>query len=196
VLSCCGDQTLEDVVTFPTFRASPSYGTRSLVLVGMMGAGKSSVGRRLAARLQLPFVDSDRMVEDAAQLSIQEIFEYYGEAAFRDCERRVIARLLETPSQVIALGGGAWTSAETREAVAAKGISIWLDVNLATLLERVQRRTSRPLLRNENPAAVLAKLDLDRRPIYALADIHMKIESGSQDRVVTDLIRALSFQLM
>jgi len=178
------------------FALRQAIGTRSLVLVGMMGAGKSSVGRRLAARLQLPFVDSDRMVEAAAQLNIQEIFEYYGEAAFRDCERRVIARLLETPSQVIALGGGAWTSAETREAVAVKGISIWLDVDPVILLERVQRRTSRPLLRNEDSAAVLAKLDLERRPIYALADIHMKIESGAQDRVVTDLIRALSFQLM
>jgi shikimate kinase len=173
-----------------------AIGTRSVVLVGMMGAGKSTVGRRLAARLQLPFVDSDRMVEDAAQLSIQEIFGYYGEAAFRDCERRVIARLLETPSQVIALGGGAWISAETRGAVAARGISVWLDVNPATLLERVQRRSSRPLLRNEDPAAVLAKLDLERRPVYALADIHMKIESGPHDRVVTDLIQALSFELM
>jgi shikimate kinase len=178
------------------FALRKAIGTRSVVLVGMMGAGKSSVGRRLAARLQLPFVDSDRMVEDAAQLSVQEIFECYGEAAFRDCERRVIARLLKTPSQVIALGGGAWTSAETRGAVAARGISIWLDVDLATLLERVQRRSSRPLLQNEDPAAVLAKLDLERRPFYALADIHMKVKFGPHDRVVDDLIRALSTQLM
>lgn len=167
-------------------------GARSIVLVGMMGAGKTSVGKRLAAHFNLAFVDSDREIENAAQCSVADIFEIYGEAAFRDCERRVVARILETPSQVVALGGGAWNNAETRAVVAAKGLSVWLDADIAILADRVRRRTSRPLLHNADATSVLLKLDRERRSAYALANVHVKAGVGPHDKVVTDLIRALS----
>jgi shikimate kinase len=173
-------------------RVRQFLGERSIVLIGLMGAGKTSVGRRLAARLRLQFTDSDQMIEAAANRSVQEIFESYGEQAFRDCEERVVARILQTPSQVIALGGGAWKSVDTRAAVAAKAVSIWLDPDLAVLIERVQRRNSRPLLRNCDAAHVLGKLDLERRPLYAQADIHMRVTPGPHERVVDDLVETLS----
>jgi shikimate kinase len=172
-----------------------ALGTRSLVLIGMMGSGKTSVGRRLAARLQLPFIDTDRAVEEAAQLSVSEIFDVYGEAAFRDCEQRITARILQTPSQVVALGGGAWKDPDTRAAVAAKAISIWLDADVATLVERVQRRTTRPLLQNSDPASVLVALDQERRPSYALADVHLRVGHAPQNRVIDNLIQALAWSL-
>ena len=172
-----------------------ALGTRSVVLVGMMGVGKSTVGKRLSARLQLPFVDTDRAVEEAAQRSVNEIFESYGEEAFRDGERRVIARVLQTPSQVVALGGGAWNNAETRTVVAAKAISIWLDADMAALVERVRRRMSRPLLQNGDAERVLAKLEQERRPIYALADIHLRVRSRPHNQVVDDLMQALSISV-
>ena len=169
-----------------------AVGVRSIVLIGMMGAGKTSIGRRLASRLQLAFVDSDSMIEEAAQRSVREIFDDYGEDEFRDCERRVIARILRTPSQVVALGGGAWTNPETRAAVAVRGISIWLDADISTLLRRVRRRTSRPLLQNGDAASMLAKLERERRPTYALADIRVKVGESRHEQVVDDLICALS----
>ncbi len=162
------------------------------MLIGMMGAGKTSIGRRLASRLQLAFVDSDNMIEEAAQRSVRDIFDDYGEDEFRDCERRVIARILRTPSQVVALGGGAWINAETRAAVAVRGISIWLDADISILLGRVRRRTSRPLLQNGDAASMLAKLERERRPTYALADIRVKVGEGRHEQVVDDLICALS----
>ena len=168
-----------------------AVGVRSIVLIGMMGAGKTSIGRRLASRLQLAFVDSDNMIEEAAQRSVRDIFDDYGEDEFRDCERRVIARILRTPSQVVALGGGAWINAETRAAVAVRGISIWLDADISILLRRVRRRTSRPLLQNGDAASMLAKLERERRPTYALADIRVKVGEGRHEHVVNDLIRAL-----
>ncbi len=172
-------------------RVRQFLGERSIVLIGLMGAGKTSVGRRLAARLRLQFTDSDQMIEAAANRSVHEIFEFYGEQAFRDCEERVVARILQTPSQVVALGGGAWKSAETRAAVAARAISIWLDPDLAVLVERVQRRNCRPLLQNCDPAHVLGKLDLERRPLYAQADIHVRVRPGPHERVVDDLVETL-----
>jgi shikimate kinase len=165
--------------------------SRSLVLIGMMGAGKTSIGKRLAGLLKLPFVDTDRAVEEAAQLRVSDIFDAYGEAAFRDCERRVIARILQTPSQVVALGGGAWKDPDTRAIVAANAISIWLDADVATLIERVRRRTTRPLLQNADSAGVIMALDRDRRPTYALADVHLKVGPGPHDGVVDNLVRTL-----
>lgn len=175
----------------PTLLRS-ALGGRSIVIVGMMGVGKTTIGKRLASRLELAFVDSDKAVEEAARRSVAEIFSSYGEEAFRDCERRVIARLLRSPDQVLALGGGAWTHAETRAAVIASGVSVWLDADLETLLERVRRRATRPLLQTKDPAKVLADLDHARRPVYALADIRVKVGRGHHYQVVDSLTGALS----
>ena len=149
---------------------------RSLVLVGLMGAGKSAVGRRLATRLALPFVDSDQAIEQAAGMTIESIFETYGEAAFRDVERKIIARLLTEPVQVIATGGGAYVDEANRAVISRSGLAIWLRVGLETLVARTARRQDRPLLKGREARQVLAELMATRDPLYALADI--TIDSG------------------
>jgi len=141
------------------------------VLVGLMGVGKSAVGRRLAKRLDLPFVDADAEIEAAAGSSISDFFEQHGEAAFRDGERKVIARLLDGEPRVLATGGGAFMDPETRALVKSRGISIWLNANLETLVERVSRRNNRPLLKNGDARKILSELMAVRNPIYAEADI-------------------------
>jgi len=150
---------------------SHSSPDRSIVLVGLMGSGKSSVGRRLAARLELPFRDADEEVEAAARLSIADIFELYGEAEFRDLERRVIARLLAEGPMVLATGGGAFMDEETRRQIAEAGVSIWLRADLEVLAERTARRDDRPLLNTDDPRAVLEELIALRYPVYAEADV-------------------------
>jgi shikimate kinase len=147
---------------------------RSIVMVGLMGAGKTAIGKRLAARLDLPFVDTDREIEAAAGCTIADIFQRYGEPAFRDGERRVIARLLAGPRCVLATGGGAFMDAQTRAAVKAAGVSVWLDADLDTLVRRTARRTNRPLLNAGDPRAILAELMEVRHPVYAEADIHVR----------------------
>lgn len=142
-----------------------------IVLVGLMGAGKTSIGRRLAARLNMSFVDADTEIEAAAGCTIEEIFDRHGEAAFRDGERRVIARLLEGPPQVIATGGGAFMDASTRQLVRDRAISLWLRADLDTLVARTSRRSNRPLLNRGNPRATLDRLMIERHPVYAEADI-------------------------
>ena len=142
---------------------------RTIVLVGLMGAGKTKIGRRLAARLNLPFFDSDNEIEAAAGETIEEIFRNRGEAAFRDGERRVIARLLQQPTHVLATGGVAFMDPATREAIAKRGVSIWLRADLDVLFARVSRRGNRPLLQHSDPRAVLAELITQRHPIYAEA---------------------------
>lgn len=151
---------------------------KSLVLIGMMGAGKTSVGRQLAHKLGLPFVDADHEIETAAQATITEIFERDGEAAFRNGERRVIARLLEGPVCVLATGGGAFMHAETRAKIRERAISIWLRADLDLLTRRVGRRRDRPLLHNGDPRAILADLLAVREPLYGEADV--VIDSGDQ----------------
>ncbi len=151
---------------------------KTIVLVGLMGAGKTSVGRLLAKRLDLEFIDADHEIEQAAQCSIEQIFERHGEAAFRDGEQRVIARLLTGPTHVLATGGGAFMRKETRDAIRGRGISVWLRADLDLLLRRVSRRKNRPLLRNENPRQTLEKLMEERYPVYAEADI--VVDSGDQ----------------
>src|SRR5438132_2604500 len=146
-----------------------ALGVRSVVLVGMMGAGKSSIGRRLAARLSIPFVDADTEIEKAAGMAIAEIFSAHGESYFRSGEARVIARLLEGGPQVLATGGGAFMNPDTRAAVRAKGISVWLRATLDVLTRRIRRRHDRPLLKTEDPGATLRKLMEQRDPIYSLA---------------------------
>jgi len=166
-------------------------GRRSIVLVGMMGAGKSSVGRKLAARLALPFVDADNEIEAAAGMSIPDIFETRGEAEFRSGEARVIARLLETAPQVLATGGGAFMNAETRAAIRSKGVSIWLRADFDVLMKRIRRRADRPMLRTEDPAATLRHLIEQRYPVYAEADIVIDSRDVLHEVIVDEILDAL-----
>src|SRR5579862_2416391 len=165
---------------------------RSIVLVGLMGAGKTKIGKRLAARLNLPFFDSDEAIESAAGETIEEIFANRGEAMFRDGERRVIARLLDGPVHVLATGGGAFRDPATRRVIAARGVSVWLRADLDVLFARVSRRTNRPLLKTPDPRAVLAEL-IDRRyPIYAEADVTVDSGDGPPDATASRAIAALA----
>ena len=165
---------------------------RSIVLVGLMGAGKTSIGRRLAVRLGLPFVDADQEIEQAAGCTIEDFFTRFGEAAFREGERRVIARLLDESPRVIATGGGAFMDAATRAAIAERGCSIWLKADLDTLFKRVRRRGNRPLLRRGDPREVLAELMERRYPVYAEADLVVESREGPHEAVVEDAVRALA----
>ncbi len=166
-------------------------GRRSIVLVGLMGAGKTTVGRRLARRLGLPFVDADAEIERAAGKTIPEIFEEDGEAFFRAGEERVIARLLEGGPQVLATGGGAWMSAATRARVREKGVSVWLKADLDILMERVSRRPGRPLLKAPNPRKVMQALMETRYPVYAEADVTVESRNVPHQVIVNDIIRAV-----
>jgi len=164
----------------------------SIVMVGLMGAGKTSIGRRLAHRLHVPFTDSDVEIEKAANESIAEIFARDGEAVFRAGERRIIARLLDGPIQVLATGGGAFMDPSTRARIRARGISVWLRADLETLLERTSRRQHRPLLnQGESPRAVLSRLIETRHPIYAEADLAIDSLAGPAEITVHKLIAAL-----
>ena len=165
---------------------------RPIVLVGLMGVGKSTVGRRLAARLNLPFVDSDSAIEDAAGgVSVAEMFERFGEEEFREGERRLVARLVDGELRVIATGGGAFIDRQTRELLKQRAITVWLDAPVAVLAERTARRDTRPLLHNDDRGEVLARLDLERRPKYAEADIHVHSGMGAHGEVVDAIIAAL-----
>jgi shikimate kinase len=165
---------------------------RTIVLVGLMGAGKTRVGRRLAARLDLPFSDSDVEIEAAAGETIEEIFANRGEHVFRDGERRVIARLLARPPHVMATGGGAFMEPLTRALIVRRGVSVWLRADLDVLVERVSRRTDRPLLKAGDPRAILAGLMQRRDPIYAEADLVIDSSDGPPERTVSRTIAALA----
>ena len=164
---------------------------RSIVLVGLMGSGKSAIGRRLAARIGMAFVDADSEIEDAAGLSVNDIFEVHGEQAFRDGERRVIARLLSEPPHVLATGGGAFIDPETRKRIKECAFSIWLRADFDVLLRRVSRRDNRPLLKVENKEAVLRHLIEERYPIYEEADIIVQSQDGPHEETVRNVIAAL-----
>jgi len=166
-------------------------GARSLVLVGLMGAGKSTVGRRLAQTLQLPFRDADHEIEAAAGMTIPEIFAIHGEDHFRDGERRVIARLLQEGPIVLATGGGAFMNDETRLRIAEHGVSLWLKADLDVLMRRVRKRTTRPLLQNPDPEGTMRRLMEIRYPVYATADITIDSHEAPHDRVVADIVKAL-----
>ena len=168
---------------------------RSVVLVGLMGAGKTTIGRRLAARLGLPFRDADVEIETAAAMSIADIFAQYGEPDFRDLERRVVARLLEEGDTVIATGGGAYIDEATRARIAAKSVSVWLKADHDTLMRRVRRRSHRPLLRSADPDETMRRLMSDRYPVYGLADLTVESREGLHERVVDDLVDALTAYL-
>jgi shikimate kinase len=168
---------------------------RPIVLVGLMGAGKSTVGRRLARRLGLPFIDSDEEIERACGRTVSEIFASYGEDSFRDGERRVIARLLDGVPRVIATGGGAFADRQTRELILARCTAVWLDADVETLAERVSRRDSRPLLRGREPRPVLEELSARRAPAYAEAHVHVRSDPAPHDRAVDAVLRALAAYL-
>ena len=167
----------------------------SIVLVGLMGAGKSAIGRRLASRLGMPFVDADTEIERAAGCSIADIFELHGEAAFRDGERRVIARLLSRPAHVLATGGGAFMDPNTRAAIRESGISVWLRADLDLLVARVSRRTNRPLLAGGDPRAILQGLMDERHPVYAEADVVVDSMDGPHEQTVEAVLGAISAHL-
>ena len=171
-------------------RASPKA-SRTIVLVGLMGAGKSTIGRRLSTRLGLPFVDADTEIEQASGLSVTEIFEKYGEAHFRDGERRVIARLIDGPPKVIATGGGAFVNADTRALILARAVAVWLDADIQTLVDRVARRETRPLLKGRDPFEVLTALAAVRNPLYAEAHIHISSKPSPHDITVAAILTAL-----
>jgi shikimate kinase len=168
-------------------------GSRSIVLVGMMGVGKSSIGRRLATRLGVPFVDADSEIEKAAGMSIADIFARHGEADFRSGEARVIARLLDGGPQVLATGGGAVMNADTRAAIKAKGVSIWLSAELDVLMRRInKRKNERPMLQTADPAATLRELLVAREPVYALADLTVQSREVPHDAIVAEIMTALA----
>jgi shikimate kinase len=167
-------------------------GDRSIVMVGMMGCGKSSIGKRLAQVMDIRFVDADDEIEKAAGMSINDIFARLGESHFRDGERRVIARLLAGGPQVLSTGGGAFMCEETRALIKARGVSVWLRAELAVLMRRVMRRDNRPLLKTENPEARMRELLDVRNPIYALADIAVESRDVSHDVIVNEIIAKLA----
>jgi shikimate kinase len=171
-------------------------GKRSIVLVGMMGAGKTTVGKRLAGRLNVPFVDADVEIEKAAAQTIPEIFATHGEPYFRDGERRVIARLLNEGPQVLATGGGSFMHPDTRAAISAKGLSVWLEAEVALLLARVRRRANRPLLNTPDPEGTLRRLVSERYPVYALADITVPSRDEPHEVICDDVVRSLHAYLM
>lgn len=167
---------------------------RPVVLVGLMGVGKTSVGKRLAAALRCPFVDADEEIETAARMTIPEIFAHYGEAHFRDGERRVIARLIEDAGggQVIATGGGAFCNDATRALILERTIAVWLDSDIETLLDRTARKDNRPLLRDGDPRETLTRLRDERRPYYAQAPIHVMSNNGPHGRTVDMVLKGIA----
>jgi shikimate kinase len=167
----------------------------SIVLVGLMGAGKSCIGRRLAARLGQPFTDADAEIEAAAGCSIEEIFERHGEAAFRDGERRVIARLLRGPRQVLATGGGAYMDPRTRAEIRDHAISVWLRADLDLLHRRTSRRDTRPLLKRGDPQEILHRLMTERYPVYAEADVTVVSNDGPPDATVERVYQGIEAYL-
>ncbi|HEX8419176.1 MAG TPA: shikimate kinase [Sphingomonas sp.] len=169
----------------------PRWTGRPIVLVGLMGVGKSTVGRRLATRLALPFVDADNEIEEAAGMTVSEIFDRFGESYFRDGERRVIARLMDGKPKVIATGGGAFINDDTRAMILDEATAIWLNAHPDVLAERVRRRDTRPLLRGRDPRVVLEELARVRDPIYALAPIHVASHKAPHENTVEAIMRAI-----
>ena len=172
-----------------------ALGSRSVVLVGMMGVGKSTIGRRLSVRLRLPFLDADTEIEAAAGMSIPDIFETHGEPHFRDGEARVIARLLDNGPGVVATGGGAFMREETRKRISDKAVSIWLKADPDIILKRVRRRADRPLLQTADPAATIERLLGDREPLYRLADLTVWSRDVPHEKIVEECLDALHARL-
>ena len=172
-----------------------ALGRRSIVMVGMMGAGKSSIGKRLAARLGIPFADADAAIEEAAGMSIADMFVAHGESSFRSGETRVIARLLENGPQVLATGGGAFVNSETRARIQEKGISVWLKADMEVLLRRVKRRDNRPLLKNDDPETTLTNLLAAREPYYSQANLTVVSRDVPHEIIVEEIVTLLCGKL-
>lgn len=189
--ACAGDDRRRTGAGGPVTPVVPGL-DRSVVLVGLMGAGKSSVGRRLATRLALPFQDADAEIEAAAGCSIEDIFANFGEAAFREGERKVIARLLQGPPLVLATGGGAYMDPDTRRIIAERATAVWLRAELDVLLKRVLRRNNRPLLKRGDPRQILQELMTVRYPIYAQADIVVDSSDGPHEALVEAIVERLA----
>lgn len=185
------DSSDATVPTADTASIKRRLGARSVVMVGLMGCGKSTIGRRLAHRLDIPFVDADDEIERSAQKTIPEIFADHGEAYFRDGERRVISRLLRSGPQVLATGGGAYMNPETRAAIRASGIAIWLRAELPVLMRRVMKRDNRPLLRVADPEAVMRGLMEKRYPVYSEADLVVESREVPHEAIVDEIIALL-----
>ncbi len=167
-------------------------GRRSIVFVGLMGAGKTAIGRKLAQALGLNFVDSDHEIETVSRMTIPELFERYGEPEFRALEERVVGRLVKDGPQVVSTGGGAFMNAHTRDAIAQDGISIWLKADLDTLMSRVAKKPNRPLLKAPDPRAVMERLMAERYPVYGLADIVVTTRDVRREEITAEVIDALS----
>ncbi len=168
---------------------------RVIVFVGLMGAGKTAIGKRVAQLLGLPFVDSDHEIEAVSRMTIPELFETYGEPEFRALEQRVIERLLREGPCVVSTGGGAFMNAQTRNAIAARGVSLWLKAELDLLMERVGRNQNRPLLKNPDPRGVMQRLMDERYPVYAQADIMMETRDANREIIADEALQALSDHL-
>jgi len=167
-------------------------GDRPIVLVGLMGAGKTAIGRRVAATLGLPFVDSDHEIETASRMTIPELFEKYGETEFRALEQRVISRLLHDGARVLATGGGAFMNGDTRAAIREHAVSVWLKADLDTLMGRVMKKQNRPLLKTDDPRAVMEKLMAIRYPVYAEADITVQTRDDRREVIADEMIAAVA----
>jgi len=170
-------------------------GSRSIVFVGLMGAGKTAIGRRVAAVLSLPFIDSDQEIESVSRMTIAELFDRYGEAEFRSLEQRVILRVLEAGPQVLSTGGGAFINAQTRAAIAERGLSVWLKADVDTLMERVSKKQNRPLLKTADPRGTLERLMAERHPVYALADLTVPTRDEHKEVIAAEVVEALSRHL-
>jgi shikimate kinase len=170
-------------------------GSRSIVFVGLMGAGKTAIGRRVAGELDIPFLDSDHEIEAASRMTVPELFELYGEAEFRSLEQRVIARILEGGPQVLSTGGGAYMNPLTRAAIAAHGISVWLKAEIDVLMERVAKKQNRPLLKTADPRGTMERLMSERYPVYATADVTVATRDERKEVIAAEVIEALGRHL-
>jgi len=170
-------------------------GPRSIVFVGLMGAGKTAIGRRVAGELDIPFLDSDHEIEAASRMTVPELFEAYGEAEFRSLEQRVIARILEGGPQVLSTGGGAYMNPLTRAAIVAHGVSVWLKAEIDILMERVAKKQNRPLLKTADPRGTMERLMTERYPVYATADVTVPTRDERKEVIAAEVIEALGRHL-
>lgn len=190
---CIARELMLQSPTAPTRNRKSRWQRQPIVLVGLMGVGKSTVGKRLAHRLGLPFVDADNEIEEAAGMSIADIFAQFGEPYFRDGERRVIQRLIDGRPKVIATGGGAFVNDATRALILSDALAIWLDADIDVLVERVRRRDTRPLLRGKDPATVLRELAAVRNPLYAQAHIRVPSNNAPHEATVRAILDAIGY---
>ncbi|MVA96153.1 shikimate kinase [Nitratireductor sp. CAU 1489] len=166
-------------------------GKKTIVFIGLMGAGKTAIGRKVAQMLDLPFIDSDHEIEAVSRLSVADLFTLYGENEFRSLERRVIARLLDGGGRVVSTGGGAFMNEQTRQAIAERAISVWLKADIDVLMERVMKNRNRPLLKNPDPRAVMERLMAERHPVYALADLTVRSRDEPKEVIAQEALEAL-----